>query len=891
MRLGRCSASLLLVLLVGGCVSQRAIRPEAGPNAWFMNQRRSAGPIPPRAVAAALEQAASEGVAVTAGPGSWVNQGPLNIGGRLTSLAVDPNDVNHIWVGAAAGGVFDSRDAGMTWTARFDAQNTLTIGAIATHPTNSNIVYVGTGEDNGGGFSYDGDGVYKTTDGGLTWQNMGLAATRRIGKIAVDPTNGDRLFVAAGGNWFDRDENRGIYRSTDGGTSWQKVLFVADDVGAIDVAIDPSNPQRVFAAMWQRLSSATSWYLGGSGGGIYLSTDGGTTWSEQTTGLPASPGRIGIAISPSTPQTVYALVINNDGAFLEGVYRSTNGGTVWTKRSQSSQSFLFSSYSYYFGKIRVDPTNANTVYCLDASLLRSTNGGTSFTSIANSVHSDFHELRILAGGRWYVADDGGFFKSTDSGTTWTHAVTLPISQLYDIGIDNQNTRRRFAGLQDNFVNRTTTGGQSDWQSVIGGDGLQVEVDPTNGSKVYGESQYGAIQRSTDGGDTWSIATNGINGADRVNWNAPISLDPIVPSTLYTGTYRVYRSTDSAQNWTPISPNLSNSAPSSLSDEHRLPADWKESSWGTDHLESLISGTVTVVQVSPVNRNVIWAGTDDGNVWVTTNAGSSWSKVNPPGPAYWVTDIGCDPRDERAAYLTVTGYRSHDKLAYLRVTRDLGQTWTDLSSTLPQLPLNTVLVDTDWRGRLFVGSDISVHWSDNDGQSWQLLSGNLPRIVIFDLWKHESSNTLWAGSFARGLYTYDLGQLPSVADGDGDGVDNNVDCALADASAFAVPAEVAALLIGKDGSGAALLSWTSLASQAGTGTTYDAARGRLSTVAQQGLSDASALTCGLAGTSTSDSGAVIAGDGFYYLVRGRNACGRGGWGRSSAFVERNVTACP
>jgi len=250
------------------------------------------------------------------------------------------------------------------------------------------------------------------------------------------------------------------------------------------------------------------------------------------------------------------------------------------------------------------------------------------------VHADWHDLRILTGGRWYAADDGGFFRSLDSGVTWFHSETLPVSQLYDASVANTDTSRRFAGLQDNYVNRTTTGGLSNWAPVIGGDGLQVEVDPTNANRVYGESQYGAIQRSTDGGATFVDATSGINASERTNWNTPITLDPVVPTTLYTGTVRVYRSTDAAVSWSAIGPNLTNG--SDLIDDLRPVGSggWRERYLA--HLEDLIRNTVTVVSVSPADHRVLWAGTDDGNVWVSTNTGASWTKVNPPGAAYWVT---------------------------------------------------------------------------------------------------------------------------------------------------------------------------------------------------------------------------------------------------------------
>ena len=880
----------LLLLLCTGCALHRPSEPAAPlrrPVRWFEQQRTSAGPIPPMARSRAIARAQEAGILVDA-PGSWANVGPRNVGGRVTAIDVDPNDPDHLWIGTADGGVFTSFDEGATWTPVFDDQVTLSIGAVATHPTNSSVVYVGTGEDNGGGFSYDGEGVFKTTDGGATWTNVGLGETRRIGRIAIHPAQPERVFVAAGGDWYHKDVHRGVYRSLDGGASWQKVLYVADDAGAIDIAIDPADPQRLYAAIWQRHSFGTSWYIGGTQSGIWRSLDGGTTWTRLTVGLPTTAmGRIGLAVAPSNTAVVYAVIIGPSGS-LAGVYRSTNRGDSWAKTSNSIAPLLFSTYSYYFGTVEVDPDDANVIYCLDVNLLRSTNGGSGFNPIATPVHVDWHALEVEPGGRWLGGTDGGFYRSADDGVTWTHAETLPITQLYDLGIDRGDPARRFAGAQDNGTNRTTTGGTSDWTNVLGGDGLQCEVDYLNGSNVVASSQFGNFARSTDGGTTFVSAVAGIDPSERTNWNAPLVLDPVVPSTLYTATTRVYRSIDGAQNWTPISPDLTN-GPTQEHEEPQLPANWKTSETLQAHLQNLIEGTITVVAVSPVDVSVLWAGTDDGNVWVSTNGGGAWSPVNPPGTAYWVTDLEADPFDRETAYLTVTGYREGDDLPYVRVTHDLGATWADLSAGLPQVPMNTIRPDTTWRGRLFLGSDIGVHVSDDAGATWSVMRGEMPWIVVMDLVLHEPSDTLYAGTHARSIFTYDLTQLPP-ADGDGDGVDNNTDCAMLDGGAFAAPGEVPGLSVDRAGADA-VLSWTSLAGQAGTGTVYDLASGAISSLAVSGTGTSGSLACAVAATTYTDFTTLLPDTGVYYLVRARNVCGIGGWGRGSDGVERSSGACP
>jgi photosystem II stability/assembly factor-like uncharacterized protein len=748
------------------------------------------------------------------------------------------------------------------------------VGSLVVHPTNSSIVYVGTGEEGAGGWSYEGEGIFKTTDGGATWTSLGLAETRRIAKMAIDPVDPERIFVAAGGGAFNKDVNRGVYRSTDGGATWEKVLYVADDSGASDVAIDPANPSRVFAAIWQRNRADNENYFGGPNTAIYRSIDGGDTWTKLTSGLPTgSQGRIGLAIAPSSPNVVYAIVYLTSGS-LNGIWKSTNSGDTWAKVTSPGG---FATYGYYFGQIRVHPTLPDTVFALDLNVVRSTNGGTSWSTVSGSNHVDNHALVVEASGRYLSGNDGGFYKSLNSGSTWTHATTLPISQFYDICVDRIDPRRRFGGTQDNGTLRTTTGGTSDWSDRIGGDGMQCEVDPSNGNKVYGESQYGAINRSTNGGNSFSSATSGINAGDRTNWNTPITIDTVVPATLYTGTYRVYRTTNSAVSWTAISPDLTN-GPAFAPD---VP---------DDHGDHPIPGTVTAIGVSGVSDAVLWAGTDDGNVWVSTNSGALWTKVNPPGVAYWVTEIAPDPFDADGAYLSVSGYRSDDRAPYLRVTHDLGATWDDVSAGLPQVPVSSVTPDPAWRGRIFAGTDVGVYLSDDLGNSWSVLGSGMPRVVVQDLVLDGPSRTLFAGTHGRSMYTYDLGQLP-VPDGDGDGVDNNADCALADPGAFAVPQAVASLDVAKGPAAAAELAWSSLASSAGPGTVYDVAVGDLALLAISGTSSSTGLVCSLAALSAEDGAALAPGSGVYYMVRGRNACGIGSFGRDSQGNERASAACP
>ena len=893
-RSGRAVVLAVVVVAAASCSLHKAPqrdRERPLPNdAWFAKQRMSSGePIPVGALTRAMtdmRRADTAGAAQRLAGGAWVAVGPTNIGGRLTSLALDPNDSNHIWAGAAAGGVFESRDQGSNWSPVFDDQPLLPVGAVAAHPTNSNIVYVGTGEANGAGYSYDGDGVYRTVDGGASWQHLGLAATRRIGRIAIDPVDPQRVFVAAAGGVYAPDASRGVYRSTDGGITWTQVLFVATTAGAIDVAIDPSNPARVYAAIWEHYSTPTHWVAGGVNSGIWQSLDGGDTWTRLANGLPASAlnvGRIGLAIAASSPQTVYALYLDDPGSLI-GVYKTTNAGASWARVDTpgGAQTAIFGGYGYYFGQIRVDPANANVVYLLDVYWARSADGGATYTNhTTGSMHVDHHDLVILPT-KLYMANDGGFYRSTDVGSTWVHDTVLAATQFYDLGIDPVNPQKRFGGLQDNGSVRTTNAGTSNWTSVYGGDGFQCEVDPVNPLRVYYESQYGGIRRSSDGGNTSAAGTNGIVSTDRKNWNTPIVHDPKTTQRLYTATHRVYRSVNGAQSWTAISGDLTDGPPPPPSPPPPGGPDT------TDHLASAVDGTVTTLAVSAVDANVLWAGTDDGHIWVSQNFGAAWTKMDVPGRSEWVTRVEADPFVAASAYVTFSGFRNASPLPRIFRTTDFGASWADISAGLPDVPLNCVNADPNpvMRGRLFVCSDLGVYVSDNYGLTWSPLGTGLPHVVVHDLDLIASSRQLFAGTHARSMYVYDLNQL-GPADADGDGRDNLADCRPDDPGVFAAPGEVSGLGFDSDRS---TLSWTSAAATAGSATVHQVVRGLVSQLPVGGASDA-CLAVGTLASSVTDSELPPVDDAFWYLVRARNACGTGSYGTASDGTPRLAVVCP
>ncbi len=672
----------------------------------------------------------------------WEFAGPVNIGGRFSDIEYDPNNGNILYAGAATGGVFKSTDAGVTWTSIFDDQSVLPAGDIAVDPVNSNIVYVGTGEPNGGHNNFAGAGVYKSTNGGSAWQRIGLENTVSIGRVLVNPANPLRVYVAAAGSYFGPNPERGVYRSDNGGATWERVLYVSDSCGAIDIIMDPVNPSNMMAAMWQRTRYPNGGQLYGSGSGVYRTTDGGNTWSALGTanGLPNSSttnvGRIGLSISNSSPNIAYCLYTN--GSTFSGFFKTTNFGLNWTNANGGGLQNGFSTFSWYFGQLRVHPTNPDIVYVLDLDIMKTTNSGATWSEISGAIHVDQHALAFKPGdpNTIIVGNDGGIYRSSNGGSSFTKVQSLPVTQFYEIGIDKTNPQRLYGGTQDNGTNRTLTGALNDWTTIYGGDGFYVIVDPVNPNIIYAESQNGALGKSTNGGTSFSSATSGISSSEKKNWSTPVIMDPNNNNILYYGTNRVYRTTNAASSWTAVSPDLTNG------NQARL-------------------GTVTTIAVAKTNSNIIMAGTDDANVWVTTNNGTNWTKVSQSLPYRWVTRVAFDPTNDNIAYATYNGLKWIDPQPHVFRTTDRGQTWQNISSNLPDAPINAFDLDPNRPNVLFVGSDVGAYVSFNTGGSWQFLGQGLPMVSVYDFKVHPTANYLVAGTHGRSMYKIDLSQVVGV----------------------------------------------------------------------------------------------------------------------------------
>ena len=665
----------------------------------------------------------------------WEFSGPLNIGGRITDIEIPSTQPEVYYVGAASGGIFKTVNGGDDWAPVFDDQQMLSIGDIEISKTNNSTVWVGTGEVNAGGGSlvYDGDGVYKSTDGGATWQSKGLPDIGSVGKIVLDPNNEDVAFVGAMGPLFKNSVNRGVYKTSNGGDSWQQVLFVSDSTGVIDMAIHPTDGNIVYAASWERIRRPKNRQYGGITSGIYKTTDGGANWTELTNGLPnlaSQKGRIGLDISRSNPNVLYARYADATGN-IQGVYKTTNAGNSWTAVNSSQLTDV--GFHWWFGGIFIDPTNENIIYNVDFIVQKSTNGGASWSDAFPGVHVDQHALAFNASvpGAVLLGNDGGLYYSTNNGASSVKDLKLPITQFYRMHVDAQNENKIYGGAQDNSTSRTQTGGLADWNIIYGGDGFQPLVDPTDTNVIYALYQYGALGKSTNNGASFSNATNGISGGDRKNWDTPIALDPTDPQTLYYGANRLYKTTNAAGSWSAISPDLTDGP----------------------HSGNLTFGTITTISVSPLDHAIIFVGTDDGKAWVTQNGGTTWADISVGLPNRWVTKILASREDPNTVYLTLSGYRFGQSVGHVYRSPDLGNNWSDISTSLPDIPVNDI--EQDSFGNLFVGTDIGVLATSDEGVNWSVLGANLPAVVVTDLHIHEGSQFLYAATFGRSTYKIDI----------------------------------------------------------------------------------------------------------------------------------------
>ena len=722
------------------------------PSDWFYYQRAFPfDAIPQQKWNEALDQARAEretakGPQLEAGL-NWTAAGPFNIGGRVTAIVAAPGG-NPVYLGAAAGGVFKSTNFGVNWTPVFDQWGVYSIGSLALDPSNSNTVYVGTGECNTAIDNYDGAGLFRSRDGGVSWQSLGLAETARIAQVAVDPHDSLRIFVAAMGTQFSTGSNRGLYRSEDGGATWSKVLFISDSTGVCDVVINPVHPDTVFCATWERVRRYTYRRAYGPECGIWRSLDGGDTWTKLAGGLPPSDdnlGRISLAIVPARPDTIFAQITS--GAALGyvglGLYRTLDGGDTWVRRDTGAQFVnAFGGFSWYFGEMAVDPFQPDRVFCLGQDLVLSTNGGVTFSSVLGAAHVDEHAMWIdpLNSDRIYLGNDGGFYFSTSGGASWTQSLDTPITQFYAGTIDPSNSNRLMGGSQDNSTS-ITSGSPTGWSIVLGGDGFQCLVSPANPNILYAEFQNccsgTGLKRSINGGASFATPS-GFNSGDRYNWSTPIAMNPKNPSVLLVGSQRVYKSQNGGVSYAIVSGDLTTNPPSLLT-----------------------YGTLSTLAISPADTSVYYAGTDDGRVWRSPNAGGTWNNVSAGLPVRYVTRVTPDLFNSAVVYVTLSGFGQDDHLAHVFRSDNSGATWTSIAGNLPDAPANDLLVDPGDANTLYLATDFGVYATKTLGATWFPLGLGLPLTSVADLSLFNAGGVkqLVAATHGRSQWRLDLIAMP------------------------------------------------------------------------------------------------------------------------------------
>jgi photosystem II stability/assembly factor-like uncharacterized protein len=698
----------------------------------------------------------------------WRQVGPFR-GGRVLAVTGVPGEPNLFYFGAAAGGVWKTTDAGTNWQPIFDKQPVASIGAIAVAPSDHNIIYVGSGEACiRGNISY-GNGVYKSVDAGKTWKNIGLKDTRHIGAVIVDPKNPNIAFVAALGHAYGPNEERGVYRTTDGGVTWQRVLHKDSKTGAIDVVFDPSNSSTLFASLWEVYRTPWSLNSGGPGSGLYRSADGGTTWTRlEGHGLPSGiMGRIGVSVSGADSNRVYAMVESKEG----GLYRSDDGGENWIRMNEDGR---LRQRAWYFSHIFADPKSADTVYVLNTGMFRSTDGGRTF-NLLPAPHGDHHGLWIDPDNpeRLINGNDGGATVSLDDGRTWSTQYNQPTAQFYHVITDNRWPYYIYGAQQDNSTIAIKSYdddgviGRQDWYAVGGGESGYIAPYPPEPNITFANteaftSRFDKRTEQVVDISVWPIDFSG-NGAEklphRFNWTSPLMLSPHDPNTLYTAEEMVFKSTNQGQSWTAISGDLTRNDKS------------KQKPSGGPITLDITSveyyDTIFALAESPLKKDMIWAGTDDGLVHLTTDGGAHWANVTPKDLPEWsmISIIEASHHEPKTAYIAVDRHKFDDFRPLIFRTRDSGKNWILTANGIPEGSyVRSVREDPKRKGLLFAGTETGVYFSVDDGGHWQPLKLNLPTVPIHDLEVH--GDDLIVATHGRSFWVLDditpLRQLDAVS---------------------------------------------------------------------------------------------------------------------------------
>ena len=688
--------------------------------------------------------------------------GPAVTSGRVIAFAVNPNDRANYFVGVASGGVWKTDNAGTTWTPVFEKESSYSIGAVTLDPKNPAVVWVGTGENNAQRSVGYGDGVYKSEDGGKSWKNMGLKTSEHIGKIVVDPRDSNTVFVAAQGPLWSAGGERGLYKTTDGGKTWKAVITVSENTGVSDVAIDPSNPDVMYAAAWMRRRHFYTLVNGGAESALYKSTDGGNTWTKIRSGLPPGDlGRIGIAVSPVDTNVVYATVEASGN--LSGIFRSKDQGATWEKMSPTI------AQAMYYGNIITDPKDVDRIYIPNVVFQVSDDGGKTQKPLGEKLkHVDNHAIWIDPKNTDYylVGCDGGIYESFDHGENWNFKANLPVAQFYEVALDNNAPFYYvYGGTQDN----NSLGGPSrtrnaagiinaDWFVTNGGDGFRSAVDQEDANTIYAESQNGGLvrfdKRTGENVDIPPIEGVGVE-SQRYNWDSPFIISPHSHTRLYFAGNKLFKSDNRGDDWTAISGDLTRHL-----DRNQLPVFGKIQSPDAiaKNQSTALYGNASTISESPKKAGLIYVGTDDGLIQVTENDGGSYRKIEKfPGipDMSYVSRVLASQHDQNTVYALFNNHQNGDFKPYILKSTDLGKIWTSIAANLPERgSLYAIAEDYTDPNLLFVGTEFGVFFTVDGGQKWIQMKGNLPTIAVRDIAIQKQANDLVLATFGRGFYVLD-----------------------------------------------------------------------------------------------------------------------------------------
>ena len=692
----------------------------------------------------------------------WREVGPALTSGRISDLAVNPDNPFEYYVAVASGGVWKTSNWGVDYTPIFDSQSSYSIGCVTIDPNNSNVIWVGTGENNNQRSVAYGDGVYKSVDGGKSWKNMGLKNSEHIGNIIVHPENSDVVYVSAYGPLWSKGGDRGIYKSEDGGVSWNKILFIDEHTGFNEIHMDPRNPEVLYAASHQRRRHVYTYVGGGPGSGLHKSTDGGKTWKKINKGLPGVEiGRIGMDISDANPEIIYAIVEASERK--GGFYKSTNRGETWVKQSGKVTS------GNYYQEIFADPVDQDVVYIMDTWMSVTHDGGKSFKNVGEDYkHVDNHAMWINPNNNshWLIGCDGGIYETFDSGKKWDFKKNLPVTQFYKVAVDNAEPFYNiYGGTQDNFsiggpsrVNNSHGISNQDWFITHGGDGFESQIDPENPNIVYAQSQYGWLVRF----DKLSGEEVGIKPIARKgeldykwNWDAPLAVSKHKSGRLYFAANKVFRSDDYGNSWNVISDDLSRQI-----DRNKLKVYDRVLSIDAVAKNGSTSpyGTIVALSESPIDENLIVIGTDDGLIQITEDSGNTWKRIDniPGAPTQsYVNSVYLSQHDTNVIYVAFNHHKYGDFKPYLFKSSDKGNSWKSISSNLPERgSVYSIEEDHVDHDLIFCGTEFGVFFSPDSGGRWKELSNGLPTIAVRDIAIQRRENDLVLGTFGRGFFVMD-----------------------------------------------------------------------------------------------------------------------------------------